>query len=159
MGKNNIHQSCFSFILVGGSIGLGDYWEAGTIVFLFTISTWLESRASHKAAAAMSSLVSVVPQKAVLFETGEEINADEVKLNTILAVKAGEVIPIDGVVVDGKCEVDEKILTGESFPVTKQRDSPVWASTINLNGMVIFRFLISLFFSTRELPSFRFQFY
>lgn len=71
-------------------------------MFLFTISTWLESRASHKAAAAMSSLVSIVPQKAVLAETGEEINAEDVKLNTVLAVKAGEVIPIDGVVVQGK---------------------------------------------------------
>ncbi|KAL8481752.1 hypothetical protein ACS0TY_028049 [Phlomoides rotata] len=126
-------------IAVGGSIGLGDYWEAGTIVFLFTISTWLESRASHSAAAAMSSLVSIVPQKAVLAETGEEINAEEVKLNTVLAVKAGEVIPIDGVVVQGKCEVDEKILTGESFPVTKQKDSSVWASTINLNGYISIR--------------------
>lgn len=88
----------------------------------------------------MSSLVSVVPQKAVLAETGEEMNADEVKLNTLLAVKAGEVIPIDGVVVEGDCEVDEKILTGESFPVTKQKDSFVWASTINLNGI----FFVSL---------------
>lgn len=82
----------------------------------------------------MSSLVSVVPQKAVIAETGEEMNADEVKLGTVLAVKAGQVIPIDGVVVEGSCEVDEKIMTGESFPVTKQKDSTVWASTINLNG-------------------------
>ena len=46
----------------------------------------------------------------------------------------GEVIPIDGVVIDGICEVDEKKLTGESFPVAKQKDSTVWAGTINLNG-------------------------
>lgn len=82
----------------------------------------------------MSSLVNVVPQKALLAETGEEVNANEVKLNSIVAVKAGEVIPIDGIVVDGECEVDEKTLTGESFPVTKQKDSTVWAGTINLNG-------------------------
>ncbi|KAI3443435.1 hypothetical protein Pfo_000100 [Paulownia fortunei] len=123
-------------IAVSGSIALHDYWEAGTIVFLFTIAEWLESRASHKATAVMSSLVSVVPQRAVLADTGEEINADEVKLNTILGVKAGEVIPIDGVVVEGNCEVDEKFLTGESFPVAKQKDSTVWASTINLNGYI-----------------------
>ena len=82
----------------------------------------------------MSSLMSMVPQKAVIAETGEVVDADEVKLNTILAVKAGEVIPIDGVVVEGNCEVDEKTLTGESFPVAKQKDSTVWAGTINLNG-------------------------
>ncbi|KAL6560134.1 putative cadmium/zinc-transporting ATPase hma4 [Orobanche hederae] len=123
-------------IAVSGSVALHDYWEAGTIVFLFTIAEWLESRATHKAAAVMTSLVTVVPQRAVLADTGEEVNADEVKLNTILGVKAGEVIPIDGVVVEGKCEVDEKFLTGESFPVAKQQESTVWASTINLNGYI-----------------------
>ncbi|KAL0308311.1 UNVERIFIED_CONTAM: Cadmium/zinc-transporting ATPase HMA2 [Sesamum radiatum] len=123
-------------IAVSGSIALHDYWEAATIVFLFTIAEWLESRASHKATAVMLSLVNVVPQRAVLADTGEEINADEVKLNTVLVVKAGEVIPIDGVVVEGNCEVDEKFLTGESFPVAKQKDSIVWASTINLNGYI-----------------------
>ncbi|KAF5461715.1 hypothetical protein F2P56_017790 [Juglans regia] len=113
-----------------------DYLEAGTIVFLFTIAEWLESRASHKANAVMSSLMSIAPQKAVIAETGEEVDADEVKLNTVLAVKAGEVIPIDGIVVEGQCEVDEKALTGESFPVSKQQDSTVWAGTMNLNGYI-----------------------
>lgn len=161
-----------------GTLALEDYLEAGTIVFLFTIAEWLESRASHKvtlfhlcppcpylesniiinnlhkissklkqllsfynllnvctqANAVMSSLMSIAPQKAVIAETGEEVDADEVKLNTVLAVKAGEVIPIDGIVVEGQCEVDEKALTGESFPVSKQQDSTVWAGTINLNG-------------------------
>ena len=88
-----------------------------------------------QANAVMSSLMSIAPQKAVIAETGEEVDADEVKLNTVLAVKAGEIIPIDGVVVDGNCEVDERMLTGESFPVPKQVDSTVWAGTINLNGI------------------------
>ncbi|WRX31954.1 hypothetical protein QQP08_024441 [Theobroma cacao] len=119
-----------------GSVAMKDYTEAGTIVFLFTTAEWLESRASHKATAVMSSLMSIAPQKAVIAETGEEVDADEVKLSTVLAVKAGEVIPIDGIVVDGKCEVDEKTLTGESLPVTKEKDSTVWAGTINLNGYI-----------------------
>lgn len=88
----------------------------------------------------MSSLMTITPQKAVIAESGEVVDADEVKVNTILAVKAGEVIPIDGVVLDGTCEVDEKTLTGESFPAAKQKDSTVWAGTINLNG----KFLVSI---------------
>ncbi|TYH57628.1 hypothetical protein ES332_D08G102600v1 [Gossypium tomentosum] len=123
-------------IAVIGSVAMKDYTEAGTIVFLFTIAEWLESRASHKASAVMSSLMSITPQKAVIAENGEEVDADEVKLNTLLAVKAGEAIPIDGIVVDGRCEVDEKSLTGESLPVTKEKDSTVWAGTINLNGYI-----------------------
>ncbi|KAA8535773.1 hypothetical protein F0562_030793 [Nyssa sinensis] len=123
-------------IAVVGSIVLNDYWEAASIVFLFTIAEWLESRASHKATAVMSSLVNIVPQRAILAETGEEVDADAVNVNTILAVKAGEIIPIDGIVVDGECEVDEKTLTGESFPVAKQKESTVLAGTINLNGYI-----------------------
>ncbi|KAK9268747.1 hypothetical protein L1049_000508 [Liquidambar formosana] len=125
-----------AIVAVIGTIVLKDYLEAGTIVFLFTIAEWLESRASHKATAVMSSLMSIVPQKAVIAETGEVVDADEVKVNTILAVKAGEIIPIDGIVLEGKCEVDEKTLTGESFPVAKQKESTVWAGTINLNGYI-----------------------
>ncbi|KAL6185354.1 hypothetical protein ACLB2K_041488 [Fragaria x ananassa] len=121
-------------VAVIGTIALHDYLEAGTIVFLFTIAEWLESRAGHKAKAVMSSLMSMAPQKAVLADTGEVVGVDEVKLNTLLAVKAGEVIPIDGIVVDGEGEVDEKTLTGESYPVTKEKDSTVWAGTVNLNG-------------------------
>ena len=84
--------------------------------------------------ATMSALTSMAPQKATIAETGEQVDVDTVKLNTILAVKAGEAIPIDGIVVEGKCEVDEKMMTGESFPVAKELDSTVWAGTINLNG-------------------------
>lgn len=113
---------------------LKDYLEAGTIVFLFTFAQWLESKASHRATSAMSSLANIVPQTAVIAETGERVNADQVQLNTILSIKPGDVIPIDGVVVQGNCDVDEKTLTGESFPVSKQIDSTVWAGTINLNG-------------------------
>jgi len=82
----------------------------------------------------MSSLMSLAPRKAVIADTGLEVDVDEVGINTVVSVKAGESIPIDGVVVDGSCDVDEKTLTGESFPVSKQRESTVMAATINLNG-------------------------
>ncbi|XP_065621815.1 cadmium/zinc-transporting ATPase HMA2 isoform X2 [Quercus suber] len=86
--------------------------------------------------ATMSSLTSMAPQKAIIAETGELVDVNAVEMNTVLAVKAGDVIPIDGIVVEGKCEADEKMLTGESFPVTKELDSTVWAGTINLNGYI-----------------------
>ncbi|KAJ4913580.1 Cadmium/zinc-transporting ATPase HMA2 [Raphanus sativus] len=123
-------------ITVGATLGMRDYTEAAAVVFLFTIAEWLQSRASYKASAVMQSLMSLAPQKAVIAETGEEVEVDELKINTVIAVKAGETIPIDGVVADGNCEVDEKTLTGEAFPVPKLRDSTVWAGTINLNGYI-----------------------
>ncbi|KAL0922172.1 hypothetical protein M5K25_006139 [Dendrobium thyrsiflorum] len=123
-------------IAVGGAVALGDYSEAGFIVFLFTIAEWLESMASHKATTGMSLLMNLAPQKAILAETGQIVDANDVKVGTILAIKAGEVIPIDGVVVEGRSEVDEKSLTGESFPVAKQLQSLVWAGTLNIDGYI-----------------------
>ena len=55
----------------------------------------------------MSSLTSMAPQKAIIAETGEHVDVNAVEMNTVLAVKAGDVIPVDGIVVEGKCEVDE----------------------------------------------------
>uniref|UniRef100_A0A251UBA9 Putative cation-transporting P-type ATPase A/B, WD40/YVTN repeat-like-containing domain protein n=1 Tax=Helianthus annuus TaxID=4232 RepID=A0A251UBA9_HELAN len=143
-GKLHIHVifkyafSCSNHFLyaAGGSVFLKDYWEAGTIVFLLNISKWLETRASHRAAAVMSTLLSIAPQTVVLANTGEEVNTKEVMVNTRLAVKAGTMIPIDGVVVDGNRELEEKALIGESFPVSKQVDSNVRVGTVNLNGYI-----------------------
>uniref|UniRef100_A0A1D1YBN6 Cadmium/zinc-transporting ATPase HMA2 n=1 Tax=Anthurium amnicola TaxID=1678845 RepID=A0A1D1YBN6_9ARAE len=123
-------------ISVAGAMALRDYSEAGAIVFLFTIAEWLESRASYKATAVMSVLTSMAPQKAILAETGEVVDANNVKVNTVLAVKAGEIIPIDGIVLEGWSEVDESSLTGEPFPVPKQLQSQVWAGTLNINGYI-----------------------
>ncbi|ESQ54201.1 hypothetical protein EUTSA_v10026996mg, partial [Eutrema salsugineum] len=125
-----------TLIAVIATLCMQDYTEAATIVFLFSVADWLESSAAQKASTVMSSLMSLAPRKAVIAETGLEVDVDEVWINTVVSVKAGESIPIDGVVVDGSCDVDEKTLTGESFPVSKQRDSNVLAATINLNGYI-----------------------
>ncbi|XP_030551782.1 cadmium/zinc-transporting ATPase HMA3-like isoform X2 [Rhodamnia argentea] len=126
-------------ISVVGTLALQDYWEAASIVFLFSIAQWLELRASHKAMATMSSLASMTPGKAVIAETGESVDVNDVQMSTVLSVKAGEAIPIDGIVVDGKCDADEKMLTGESYPVAKDIGSNVWAGSINLNGYISMR--------------------
>ncbi|CAH2077510.1 unnamed protein product [Thlaspi arvense] len=128
--------NALTLIAVIATVCMEDYTEAATIVFLFSVADWLESSAAHKASTVMSSLMSLAPRKAVIAETGVEVDVDEVEINTVVSVKAGESIPIDGVVVDGSCDVDEKTLTGESFPVSKQRDSTVLAATINLNGYI-----------------------
>ncbi|WZY86004.1 hypothetical protein YC2023_032388 [Brassica napus] len=128
--------NALTLIAVIATVCMEDYTEAATIVFLFSVADWLESSAAHKASTVMSSLMSLAPRKAVIAETGQEVDVDDVGINTVVAVKAGESIPIDGIVVDGSCDVDEKTLTGESFPVSKQRDSTVLAATINLNGYI-----------------------
>ncbi|KAG0470412.1 hypothetical protein HPP92_017112 [Vanilla planifolia] len=122
--------------IVGGAIALSDYSEAGFIVFLFTMAEWLESLASHKATIGMSSLMCMAPQKAILAETGLALDTKDIEVGTVIAIKAGEVIPIDGIVVEGRSEVDEKSLTGESFPVAKEPQSLVFAGTLNMDGYI-----------------------
>jgi len=121
-------------IAVVGTIGLGDYLEGGTIVFLFTMAEWLESKSSDKARAEISSVINIASQTAVIEETGEKISVKDVAINTVLSVKAGEVIPLDGIVVSGSSSVDESSLTGESLPVEKEVGANVWAGTMNLTG-------------------------
>lgn len=121
-------------IAVVGTIGLGDYLEGGTIVFLFTLAEWLESRSSDKARAEISSVMNLASQTAVLEESGEKIPVKDVAINTVLSVKAGEVVPLDGIVMSGSSSVDESILTGESLPVEKDVGANVWAGTMNLTG-------------------------
>ncbi|KAF0908257.1 hypothetical protein E2562_023875 [Oryza meyeriana var. granulata] len=126
-------------IAVAGALTLGDYTEAGAIVFLFTAAEWLETLACTKASAGMSSLMGILPAKAVLVTTGEVVSVRDVRVGDVVAVRAGEVVPVDGVVVDGQSEVDERSLTGESFPVPKQPHSEVWAGTLNMDGYIAVR--------------------
>ncbi|GJN24959.1 hypothetical protein PR202_gb12738 [Eleusine coracana subsp. coracana] len=126
-------------VAVAGAAALGDFAEAGAIVFLFTTAEWLETLACTKASAGMASLMSMVPPKVVLAATGEVVSVPDVNVGDVVAVRAGEVVPVDGVVVDGQGEVDESSLTGESFPVPKQPGSEVWAGTMNLEGYIAVR--------------------
>jgi Zn2+/Cd2+-exporting ATPase len=133
-GKLTLDINILMLIAVAGSVALGSFTEAGAIVFLFTVAEWLETLACSKASAGMLSLMSTVPKTVVLAETGQVVGMGDVAVGTVVAVRAGDVVPVDGVVVGGHSEVDESSLTGESFPVPKQPQSEVWAGTINLDG-------------------------
>ncbi|KAH9321623.1 hypothetical protein KI387_016262 [Taxus chinensis] len=121
-------------IAVAGAIGLGNYLEAGSIVFLFSLAEWLESRSSDKARLAIASVINLAPQTAVIEESGLRVPVKDVEINTLISVKAGEIIAIDGIVVSGRSSVDESSLTGESLPVEKEVGANVWAGTMNLTG-------------------------
>jgi Cd2+/Zn2+-exporting ATPase len=79
--------------------------------------------------------VDLAPQTAVLSEGGCRVRVEDVKVGSLLAVKAGEIIPIDGEVVSGKSSVDESSVTGESMPVEKEVGATVWAGTLNMSGV------------------------
>ncbi|MGB2579471.1 heavy metal translocating P-type ATPase [Elusimicrobium simillimum] len=113
------------------------YFEsAAMILTLITLGKFFEARAKGKTSAAISKLINLAPKTAVVVRDGAEysIAVEDVALGDILVVKAGDSIPVDGIIEEGSGTVDEAALTGESLPVEKAAGDKVTAGTINQTG-------------------------
>lgn len=113
------------------------YFEsAAMILTLITVGKMLESRAKGKTTDALKDLMRLAPKTAVILQNEREVTVpiEQVKIGDIFAVRPGESIPVDGVVLDGNSAVDESALTGESIPVDKAVGDTVTAATINQSG-------------------------
>lgn len=113
------------------------YFEgAGTILTLITLGKFFEARAKGKTSDAINKLLNLAPKTATVLRNGIEsvIPAEEVISGDFLIVKAGESIPVDGVLTEGIASVDESAITGESIPVDKQPGDTVIGATINKSG-------------------------
>ena len=113
------------------------YFEsAAMILTLITVGKMLEARSKGKTTDALKSLMKLAPQNATLIREGREVivPGSEVQVGDIFAVKPGENIPVDGVVVSGESAVNEAALTGESIPEDKTVNDRVSAATVNQSG-------------------------
>ena len=113
------------------------YFEsAAMILALITVGKMLEARSKGKTTDALKSLIRLAPKTATLLVNGSEtvVPAEKVKVGDIFAVRPGESIPTDGVVLEGESAVNEAALTGESIPVDKKAGDEVSAATINTSG-------------------------
>ena len=122
--------------------GMNLYFDsAGTILTLITLGKYLEARSKKKTTEAISKLVNLIPDKAVILRDGveSEVLVSEVEAGDIVVVKAGETVPVDGVIVNGSGAVDEAMVTGESIPVEKNTDDRVTGGTISRSGYFSFR--------------------
>ncbi len=115
------------------------YFEsAAMILALITVGKMLEARSKGKTTNALKGLMDLAPKTATLWVDGTEttIPAEQLKVNDIFAVRPGESIPADGVIIEGACAVDEAALTGESIPVDKAVGDTVSAATMNRSGYI-----------------------
>ncbi len=115
------------------------YFEsAAMILTLITVGKMLEARSKGKTTDALKGLMKLSPKTAKVIRDNEELEipASEVKKGEIFVVYPGENIPVDGVVIEGHSAVNESALTGESIPVDKEKDSSVYAATINQSGFI-----------------------
>ena len=118
------------------------YFEsAATILTLITVGKYLETRSKGKTSQALQKLMDLAPRTATVVRDGKEarVPVEQVAVDDIVAVRPGESVPVDGVIVEGGSSVDQSALTGESIPVEKQKGDEVIAATINRTGYFRFR--------------------
>ena len=115
------------------------YFESAAMIpALITVGKMLEAMSKGRTTNALKSLMKLAPKTAVLLRSGQEVQVaiEEVRPGDIFAVRPGESIPVDGIVLEGESAVNEAALTGESIPVDKIPGDRVSAATINQSGYI-----------------------
>ncbi len=121
-----------------GALMIGASEEAAAVVFLFLIGEMLEGVAAGKARDSIKALINLVPATALLERDGRtsQVQAAGLSVGNVIMVRPGDRIAADGVILSGSGAIDESAVTGESVPVSKGRDAPVFAGTVNLEGVL-----------------------
>ena len=124
-------------LAVIGAFLIKNLEESAIVTFLFLFGSFLEQRTLNKTRSAIKELTEMAPESALKqMENGEfeEVEVDEVDVGDILLVKTGAKVPVDGTVLTGEGHINEASITGEPVPVSKKKDSGVYAGTILENG-------------------------
>ncbi|MBC7100993.1 cation-translocating P-type ATPase [Methanothermobacter tenebrarum] len=123
-------------LAVIGAYSLGDYPEAAIIVFLYYIAEYLEEYATGQAHESIKGLMQLKPEIATIKIGKKEVKVDasRVQPGEIMVIRPGDMIPLDGRIIDGSSYVDQSNITGESEPVHMTVGDEVLAGTINLGG-------------------------
>ncbi|MEM0099019.1 MAG: heavy metal translocating P-type ATPase [Thermoplasmata archaeon] len=111
---------------------------SSVIISLILTGTFLENKMKRKASEALEKLISLQPKNAHLIHdnTVIDVPVENIKINDLIIIKQGERIPVDGIIVEGISEVDESMMTGESFPITKKTGDRILAGTLNISSVL-----------------------
>jgi cation transport ATPase len=123
-------------IAVIGAFYLGEYPEAAVVIVLYVLGERLEDIGIENSKSALDELVSKAPKTAFVKSQNENIPIDKIAVGTIIQVKAGEMIPLDGKIISGETMVDEAAITGEPIPKDKHTGDNLFAGTLNKNGFI-----------------------
>lgn len=132
-------SAAYGFSLAVVVMGLPEhlYFESSALIItLILFGRWLEALSKGRASNAIRKLLALQPKTALVKRDGEftETPISQIQVEDIFLVRAGEKVPVDGVVLEGESSVDESMLTGESFPVHKGVESIVFGATSNQQG-------------------------
>ena len=116
------------------------YYESSAVVLtLVSLGKFLESRNMQKTKGAITALMQLSPDTAILAASGREVPTSQLKVGDVVLVKPGARVPADGTVTEGESSVNEAMLTGESLPVEKAAGSEVIGGSVNENGVLYVR--------------------
>ena len=118
------------------------FWESSAALLSFILlGRYIEARAKGRASSAIKELLKLEAKEAQVVRAGQEVTVslNEIKVDDIVVVRPGEKIPVDGVIIEGKTHIDEKVVTGESFPVGKGVGEEVIGATVNQDGLIKFK--------------------
>jgi len=118
------------------------FWESSAALLSFILlGRYIEVLAKGRASAAIKELLQLEAKDAHVLRDGKEITVSikQIKVGDVVVVKPGEKIPVDGEIVEGKSHIDEKVVTGESFPVTRGIGDEVIGATVNQEGLIKFK--------------------
>jgi Cd2+/Zn2+-exporting ATPase len=139
--QGTLDMNVLMTIAVVGAIAIGEWSEGAATVVLFSLAQLLESRSLDRARRAITGLMTLAPETALVRREGREqrVSAPEVRTGEVVIVAPGERLPLDGLVAAGASEVDQSPLTGESAPVAKEPGAEVFAGSINGSGTLTVR--------------------
>ena len=135
-------ENFLMMIATFGAFGIGEYPEAVAVMLFYQIGELFQSYAVGKSRQSITEMMSIAPEIAnIVGENGEvnEVDPSEVKIGDTLLVRAGEKIPVDGVVIEGESFIDTAALTGESVPRRVVKDSDVISGCVNGEGILKIR--------------------
>lgn len=123
-------------IAVIGAFYIGEFAEAAVLVVLYVLGERLEDIGIENSKSSLDELVSKAPKTAFVKSQNEFVLIDKVPVGTIVQVKAGEMIPLDGKIISGETSVDEAAITGEPIPKDKHKGDTLFAGTLNKSGFI-----------------------
>ncbi|MCC6175948.1 MAG: heavy metal translocating P-type ATPase [Chloroflexi bacterium] len=128
-------------VTFGLAQGMPFYWELSTLVAVMLLGHWMEMRAVGSAQSALQALAKLLPDTAERLVDGrtEVVPVDQLQPGDVLLVRPGMQVPSDGVVEDGRSQVNESMMTGESRPVDKRPGDEVIGGTVNGSGSLRIR--------------------
>ena len=138
-----IHGQVFdeNFLMCVATVGalfVGDYPEASAVMLFYQTGELFQSVAVGRSRKSISDLMDICPEYANVERDGqlEEVDPEEVELDSIIVIKPGEKVPLDGVIIEGSSSVDTAALTGESLPRSVKVGDEVISGCINQGGLL-----------------------